>query len=161
MAVTPASFPAIPILMERVTDEVPPPAPDAPPLPLPSPPARSATAGEVAVASPRPLPGREAQQALFDEADLPPAPAQPVRRRKPAPSLQRLAEDLLRARAPAIINELADEHARRLSAELGERLHRELVRLLAELAARDNEGPASEETPRLPAPAEDGGTSSL
>lgn len=100
----------------------------------------------------RVLPGREAQQSLFD--DLPVPPPQRTRRGKLPPTLQRMAEDLLRTRAPAIINELADEHARRLSTELRERLRKELARLLAELAEENphEPGDGGEPAPALPAP---------
>lgn len=95
----------------------------------------------------RPL-GRADQQSLFDDitagaSDTPPAsPAtattKPARRPPPATGLQRMAENLLRARAPAIIDELVDAQAQQLSAALRERLRAELVTLLAELAADDN-----------------------
>jgi hypothetical protein len=159
MATTPDSFPAIPILLERVTEDVDPAAGDPRVAPSPDTPVTQPAA--IARVSVRVLPGREAQQSLFDEADLPPATAMPARRRKPAPSLQRLAEDLLRVRAPAIINELADEHARRLSAELAERLRRELARLLAELATQGSETTTPEAENLPPPDPQDNGTPSL
>lgn len=156
MAATPDDFSAIPILLELVRDDVAARAGPAaePPVPADLSERPQVTAGDqpawvggasvrqtgavlekaVVHGGVRLLPGREAQQSLFDALDLPPVSPPAARRKRLPPTLQRMAEDLLRTRAPAIINELADEHARRLSTELRERLHKELARLLAELA---------------------------
>lgn len=168
MAATPDDFSAIPILLELVRDDVaaracpavessvPVALPESPQITAREPPAQIADA-DASVRQPgamfaktivhggvRSLPGREAQQSLFDALDLPPAiPPPAARRKRLPPTLQRMAEDLLRTRAPAIINELADEHARRLSTELRERLRKELARLLAELAEQHDDADAS------------------
>lgn len=169
MAATPDDFSAIPILLELVRDDVaarvgpdvePSLPATLPELQITAPGERSAqvdgTSGRqpagvhedsVARAGLRALPGREAQQSLFDALDLPSAVPPPAARRKRLPpTLQRMAEDLLRTRAPAIINELADEHARRLSTELRERLRKELARLLAELAEQHDDADAGNAT---------------
>ncbi|MFP5441558.1 MAG: hypothetical protein ACLGHJ_08705 [Gammaproteobacteria bacterium] len=78
--------------------------------------------------------GREDQQPLFD--DIPPAAA-PERRRAPAPSQAdrlRAAREMLRARAPAIVEEVAAAHQKQLADVLRERLRRELNDLLDDLA---------------------------
>lgn len=106
---------AIPILME--------------PVPL--------EAGTTDVAGPAALP-RAAQQSLFDDPApqpaVPPVPP-PARRRTAGPEHLRAAGHLLRARAPAIVDEIVAAHAARLSAELRDRLQQELETLLDELTA--------------------------
>lgn len=104
----------IPILMEPVPGDAP---------------------GTVPDGSPRPL-RREDQQSLF--SDIPPAPPEPPRRpRTPAPSQAdrlRAAREMLRARAPAIVEEVAAAHQKQLADVLRERLRRELSSLLDDLA---------------------------
>lgn len=79
--------------------------------------------------------GRADQQSLFDEPEppVPPRPRPAARRSAPGPEHLRAAGHLLRARAPAILDELVQANAERLTAELRERLARELDSLLAEL----------------------------
>lgn len=122
-------FAAIPILLEPVPE----PAPEASAEDAPM------RIDEDAADAPeqRPVPGREAQQSLFDEPAVPAPVAATPRRRRAAPSLQQVAENLLRARAPAIIDELVEAEAGRLAGLLHERLRAELARLMAELAAKD------------------------
>lgn len=79
-----------------------------------------------------PVPGREHQQALF--ADLEPAPEKPVRKPAPTPAERlRAAREMLRARAPAIVEEVAAAHQQQLHAALRQRLQQELAQLLADL----------------------------
>ncbi len=106
---------AIPILME--------------PVPLET--------GTADVAGPAALP-RAAQQSLFDDpAPQPATPATPpaARRRAAGPEHLRAAGHLLRARAPAIVDEIVAAHSARLTAELHDRLQQELESLLEELVA--------------------------
>ncbi|MFZ5724210.1 MAG: hypothetical protein ACOY33_11190 [Pseudomonadota bacterium] len=89
--------------------------------------------------APRAL-GREDQQPLF--ADIPPAPApEPRRSRNPAPTAAdrlRAAREMLRARAPAIVEEVAAAHQKQLAEVLRERLRRELNSLLDDLAGPED-----------------------
>lgn len=83
--------------------------------------------------------GREDQQPLF--ADLPPTAAPEKRVRPPAPSPAerlRVAKEMLRARAPAIVEEVAAAHQKQLAEVLRERLRRELSALLDDLAGPDD-----------------------
>lgn len=80
--------------------------------------------------------GREHQQALF--ADLEPAPEKPVRKPAPTPAERlRAAREMLRARAPAIVEEVAAAHQQQLHAALRQRLQQELAQLLADLGGPD------------------------
>lgn len=109
---------AIPILMEPVAGG----EPAAPELP----------ADARRDVSPR-APGRTEQQLLFD--DIEPQPARPARRPPPSPA-ERLqaAREMLRARAPAIVDEVMAAHRKQLDDALRERLRRELASLLDDLA---------------------------
>lgn len=104
----------IPILMEAVADT------PAPPV--------EAVPGEHG----RRSLAREDQQALF--AELPP-PAGPVKRRPPPTPAERLraAREMLKLRAPAIIEEVVGAHRQQLVADLRARLQQELAALLADL----------------------------
>lgn len=97
----------------------------------------------------RPL-GRENQQSLFTDIP-PPAPAPERRRAAPPTQAERLraARELLRARAPAIVEEVAAEHQKQLAGILRERLRRELATLLDDLAPADPAaGSPAEKDPR-------------
>ena len=111
----PADPASIPILMEPVATE--------------------AAAGGPGTADARPL-GREDQQSLF--ADIPPAAAPERRTRPPAPGPAdrlRAAREMLRARAPAIVDEVTAAHQKQLTEALRERLRQELASLLDDLTA--------------------------
>ncbi len=75
--------------------------------------------------------GREDQQALF--AELPPATS--AKRRSPPTPAERLraAREMLKLRAPAIVEEVMAAHQQQLAADLRTRLQRELADLLADL----------------------------
>lgn len=78
--------------------------------------------------------GREDQRPLFD--DIPPAIIPERRSRAPAPSQAdrlRAAREMLRARAPAIVEEVVAAHQKQLGDVLRERLRRELNDLLDDL----------------------------
>lgn len=79
--------------------------------------------------------GRQDQQPLFD--DIPPAIVPERRSRAPAPSQAdrlRAAREMLRARAPAIVEEVIAAHQKQLGDVLRERLRREFNDLLDDLA---------------------------
>ena len=113
----PDDFAAIPILLEPVAE---------------TPPAL------VDVGAPRTL-SRVDQQSLFDD----PAPVTATRpravprRAEPSPELLRAAGHILKARAPAIIDEVVEAHAVRLGTELRRRLQGELESLLREMSSGD------------------------
>ncbi len=109
----------IPTLMEPVSDA----APDAP----------------------RAL-GRRDQQSLFDEL---PAPATPPPRRSSTEAARTAALHLLRARAPAIIDEVVAEQSGRLTTALRERLRRELDVLLGTLDNNTNNNTPDDRQPPL------------
>lgn len=116
-------FAAIPILLEAVAEAS---TPESP-------------ASLDDVRAPRAL-GRADQQSLFDDPGTPrtvaPTPIKaPVRRTATAsPERVRAAGHLLKARAPAIIDEVVTAHAARISDELRRRLQDELESLLAEMS---------------------------
>ncbi|MFZ5698064.1 MAG: hypothetical protein ACOY9J_04980 [Pseudomonadota bacterium] len=82
--------------------------------------------------------GRVDQQSLFDEPAPPnnalPPRSRTVARKTAAPELLRAADHILRARAPAIVDEIVAAHAARLNTELRQRLQNELESLLKEMS---------------------------
>lgn len=92
-----------------------------------------------------PAPERPDQHSLFDES-LPAAEAPPPRRHS-TQAARAAALQLLRARAPAIIDELITEQSKQLTALLRTRLQRELEALLGAL---DNHQHADKADNKLP-----------
>lgn len=86
----------------------------------------------------RPL-GREDQQSLFTDLPAPASTPRPAKRLPPPSQAQRLqaAKEMLRARAPALVEEVVAAHQKQLTGILRERLRRELSALLDDLAGDD------------------------